>query len=145
NWIYRLRSSKFYIAFHEGLKRRWAPAFFAALFVYLGVTFGSHLLYNAQDIAGLTCIENGKAKGLARRESVTAEFTTANPCSNTGIWVDGYGARYLIQVETTTPWYDRDVPSPLGGFYTTDAPHWYQRLALLLGVPLRRELTRFGS
>lgn len=31
---------------------------------------------------------------------------------------------------------------PLGGFYTTDAPRWSQRAWLLLGVPLRRELTR---
>ena len=28
NWIYRLRSHPYYIALHEGLKRRWAPAAF---------------------------------------------------------------------------------------------------------------------
>jgi len=32
NWIYRLRSNRYYIALHEGLKRKWAPAFFAILF-----------------------------------------------------------------------------------------------------------------
>ena len=36
NFIYRLRSNSAYVAFHEGLKRRRAPAFFAALLVYLG-------------------------------------------------------------------------------------------------------------
>ena len=36
NFIYRLRSNPLYIAFHEGLKRTWAPAFFALLLVYLG-------------------------------------------------------------------------------------------------------------
>lgn len=142
NWIYRLRSNRLYMAFHERLKRHWAPALFAIMFVYLGVTFGSHLLYNVQDVAGLTCAEDGKAQGLARHERATVDFTTASLCSKTGILVDGYGARYLVQVETTAPWYDRDIPSPLGGFYTTDAPRWSQRAWLLLGVPLRRELTR---
>ena len=46
NWIYRLRSSPIYIALHQGLKLTWAPAFFPAPFVYLGVTFASHLLVN---------------------------------------------------------------------------------------------------
>ena len=39
-------------------------------------------------------------------------------------------------------WSDGGIPSQLGGFYTTDAPAWYQRVLLMLGVPLRRELTR---
>src|SRR2546430_15330133 len=29
--VYGLRSNKYYIALHEGLKRKWAPAFFALL------------------------------------------------------------------------------------------------------------------
>ena len=142
NWIYRLRSSRPYIAAHEALKRKIAPAFFAVLFVYLGLTFGSHLLYNVQDVAGLTCTEDSMAKGLARGEQATATFATAKLCNNTGIFVEGNGARYLVRVETTSPWRDGENPSPLGGFYTTDAPNWRQQLLLMLGVPLRRELTR---
>jgi hypothetical protein len=141
-WIYRLRSSRPYRAVHEGLKRRWAPAFFAALFVYLGATLASHLLYNVQDVAGLTCTENGKAKGLARGERASATFATSGLCNGTGIFVEGNGARYLVTVETTTAWRDGSIPSPLGGFYTTDAPTLSQQIALMLGVPLRRELTR---
>jgi uncharacterized protein (DUF2235 family) len=141
--IYRLRSNPLYIGFHEGLKQKWAPAFFAILFVYLGVTFASHLLYNIQDVAGWVCVEDNTAKGLARGDTRTVDFATSNLCNKTGIAVDENG-RYSITVNAspTPPWSDGGVPSGLGGFYTTDAPHWYQRLALMLGVPLRRELTR---
>ncbi len=142
NWIYRLRCSRLYIAFHNGLKRRWAPALFAALFVYLGLTLCSHLLYNVQDVAGLTCSEDRMARGLGRGEQAEASFTTAKLCNNTGIFVEGDGARYLVRVETASAWHDGDIPSPLGGFYTTDALNWRQQLLLMLGVPLRRELTR---
>lgn len=142
NWIYRVRASRLYIWFHRQLKRRWAPTFFAMLFVYLGITFGSHLLYNVQDVAGLTCNESPRAQGLARGDQATFDFATAHPCAGTGVAVDGFGARYRVEVEITAPWYDSDIPSPLGGFYTTDAPRWSQRAWLLLGVPLRRELTR---
>ncbi len=142
DWIYRLRCSRLYIAFHNSLKRRWAPALFAALFVYLGLTFGSHLLYNVQDVAGLTCSEDRMAKGLGHGEQVAVSFSTAKLCNNTGIFVEGNGAHYRVRVETASPWHDGDIPSPLGGFYTTDAPDWRQQLVLMLGVPLRRELTR---
>ena len=63
NWIYRLRSNPYYIALHEGVKRKWAPAFFALLFVYLGITFASllhpgHPLLLA--ISDLILEQNGK-------------------------------------------------------------------------------------
>jgi len=142
NWIYQLRSNRYYIALHEGLKRKWAPAFFAMLFVYLGITFTSHLLYNVQDIAGWSCVEDGTAKGLARNERRDVDFVTSSLCNKTGIFVEGDGAKYHVQITATSPWLDGDIPSQLGGYYTTDAPAWHHRLALMLGVPLRRELTR---
>jgi hypothetical protein len=142
NWIYLLRASRPYVWFHRQLKRRWAPAFFAVSFIYLGVTFASHLAYNVQDIYGLACDESPAAQGLARGKQATFDFKTSQFCAGTGIAVDGFGARYLIQVETTEPFRDGGIPSPLGGFYTTDPPSWWQRAALMLGVPLRRELTR---
>jgi hypothetical protein len=142
NWIYRLRTSRIYVASHDWLKRRGAPAFFALLFVYLGVTLTSHLLYNVQDIAGFTCRENSQAKALTRGEETSVTFATSGLCNNTGIFVQGNGARYVVKVETTEPFRDGGIRSPLGGFYSTDAPNWHQQLALVLGVPLRRELTR---
>ena len=142
DWIYRLRSHRLYVAFHDWLKKRAAPAFFALLFVYLGVTLASHLAYNVQDVAGFTCREDPMAQGLARGETLSATFATSGLCNNTGIFVEGGGARYLVKVETTRPFRDGGIPSPLGGFHATDAPDWHQQLALVLGVPLRRELTR---
>ena len=142
NWIYRLRSNPHYIALHEGLKHKWAPAFFALLFVYLGVTFASHLLYNVQDIAGFTCVEDGTAKGLVRDEKREVDFVTSSLCNRTGIFVEGNGAKYHVAIKATSEWRDGGIPSRLGGFYTTDAPAWHQRVLLTLGVPLRRELTR---
>jgi hypothetical protein len=141
--IYRLRSNPLYIGFHEGLKQKWAPAFFAIMFVYLGLTFASHLLYNVQDVAGWVCVEDNTAKGLISGEKRTVDFATSNLCNKTGIAVEE-NARYVLAVkaDATPPWSDGAVPSKLGGFYTTDALHWYQRVALMLGVPLRRELTR---
>lgn len=141
NWIYRLRSDPRYIALHQGLKLRWAPAFFAVLFVYLGLTFGSHLLYNVQDVAGFTCTEDGTATGLGKGEIREVDFVTRGLCNQTGISVEA-GARYHVEVKATSTWRDDDIPTQLGGFYTTDAPAWYQRIALMLAVPLRRELTR---
>ncbi len=142
NGIYRLRSHPTYIALHEGLKRKWAPAFFAVLFAYLGVTFTSHLLYNVQDVWGLVCKEDGSAKGLARGETRDVDFLASNICNKTGIAIEGNGAKYHVEIKATSPWRDSGIPSQLGGFYTTDAPAWHQRVLLMLGVPLRRELTR---
>ncbi len=149
NGIYRLRSSRTYIWFHEGLKRRWAPALFAFLFVYLGLSLVSHLLYNIQDVAGLICKESGNATGLARGktnpktdpESRTVEFNPSDLCKPTGILLESGGARYHVEVKSTIPWTDAGIPVPDGGFYANDPPVWYHRILLGLGVPLRRELT----
>jgi hypothetical protein len=55
--VYRLRTSAAYVAIHAGLKRYVAPAVFAVLFVYLGIAFASHVLFNIQDDAGWICQE----------------------------------------------------------------------------------------
>jgi uncharacterized protein (DUF2235 family) len=149
--IYRLRSSPLYIWFHEGLKRRWAPALFALLFIYLGVSLVSHLLYNIQDVAGFTCKESGNATGLARSrpppdarpaESRKVAFNTSDLCKPTGIILEGNGAKYHVEVESTAAWSDGGFPVPVGGFSANDPPVWYHRILLGLGVPLRRELTQ---
>jgi uncharacterized protein (DUF2235 family) len=148
NVIYRLRSNRAYIWFHESLKRRWAPFFFAFLFMYLGLSLVSHLLYNIQDVAGLTCIEStsSQAKGLARGETVAQpiEFKTSDLCKPTGVLLEGNGARYYVKIEAvpSAPWSDAGVPVPIGGFSAAVQPSWYHRIKLGLIVPLRRELTQ---
>ncbi len=148
NWIYRLRNNRHYIAFHEGLKRRWAPAFFALLLVYLGLSLMSHLLYNIQDVAGLTCIESSDpaAKGIARGDSLAQpiEFKTSDLCKATGVLLEGDGARYYVKIEAlpSAPWRDAGIPVPIGGFSAATQPVWYQRILLGLLVPLRREVSQ---
>jgi uncharacterized protein (DUF2235 family) len=146
--IYRLRSSPRYIWFHESLKRRWAPALFAVLFVYIGFCLVSHVLYNIQDVAGFTCRETplGDAEHLDNKgQQKTSEFKTSELCHATGILLDDDGARYHIEVAATSPaepWRDAGIEVPYGGFYPAVQPNWYQRIRLGFFVPLRRELTQ---
>jgi uncharacterized protein (DUF2235 family) len=146
--IYRLRSSPHYIWFHEGLKRRWAPALFAVLFVYIGFCLVSHLLYNIQDVAGFTCRETppADAEHLDNKgQQKTSQFKTSELCHATGILLDDDGARYHVEVAATSPaepWSDAGILVPYGGFYPAVQPSWYQRIRLGFFVPLRRELTQ---
>jgi uncharacterized protein (DUF2235 family) len=144
NFIYRLRSNRAYIAFHEGLKRRWAPAFFALLLVYLGVSLASHLLFNVQDVYGLTCVESAATRTLGKGEnSGPIRFNTSDLCKPTGIMAEK-GARYLVEIKPVSgePWSDDGIPVPLGGFSAANPPVWYHRLLLAVAVPLRRETTQ---
>jgi uncharacterized protein (DUF2235 family) len=149
NFIYRLRSHPRYIAFHEGVKRKWAPAFFALLFVYLGLSLASHLLYNIQDVWGMTCKESGNATGLNKNsvdpkkdgDSTTMTFETSDLCKPTGILLER-NARYHVEVNSTESWTDAGIRVPDGGFSPNEQPVWYHRILLGLGVPLRRELTQ---
>jgi uncharacterized protein (DUF2235 family) len=146
--IYRLRSSPHYIWFHESLKRRWAPALFAVLFVYVGFCLLSHVLYNIQDVAGFTCRETplAVAEHLDNKgQQKISEFKTSELCHATGILLDDDGARYHIEVAATSPaepWSDAGIRVPYGGFYPADQPNWYQRIRLGFFVPLRRELAQ---
>lgn len=146
DFIYRLRSHPTYMALHDRLKRKWAPAFFALLLVYLCASVASHLAFNVQDVAGLACLESANPKGLARGETVAQpiEFKTSDLCKATGLLVEGGGARYYVKVEAVAdqPWRDADIPVPIGGFSAAVQPVWYHRLLLGMGVPLRRELTQ---
>ena len=53
--LYRLRTSPHYLCFHKTLKTIVAPAFFAALFFYLGLTFAGHALFGLSDAFGFVC------------------------------------------------------------------------------------------
>ena len=158
NGIYRLRSNRAYIWFHEGLKRRWAPAFFALLFVYLGLSLASHFLYNVQDVAGLTCVESRGANELKKPDWVgekkdkdgqpiiataTSTFAISELCHPTKILLEK-GVRYHVEVgaEPQESWNDGAVPVPVGGFSANHPPLWHHRILLGLGVPLRREATQ---
>ena len=137
NFIYRLRSNRMLYRVSRGLKRTWAPAFFALLFVYLGVSLASHLLYNIQDVAGLTCTEerqcHGPRKGLwhARPdgESKTVEFNTSDLCKPTGILLER-NARYHVEMKATSAWTRRRFSGPgIGGFSANESAGLVSSLA----------------
>jgi uncharacterized protein (DUF2235 family) len=143
DFIYWLRSSAGYVAFHQKLKYRWAPGFFALIFVYLGACLASHLLFNVQDVSGLTCVESANTKTLEKKgdSSGPIPFNTSDFCKATGIYVDK-GARYLVEIKTAQGWTDDGISVPLGGFSAANPPSWYQRIRLAMTVPLRRETTQ---
>jgi uncharacterized protein (DUF2235 family) len=141
NWIYRLRSSERYMAFHEGLKRKVAPGFFALVFAYLGLAIISHLAFNIQDVAGATCQESAELKRLVPGQtSEPIEFATSDLCHATGIYVDDNRARYVVTITPGQPWSHFGVPVPIGGYTSLETPTWYHRIVLSLALPLRREL-----
>lgn len=148
NWVYRLRGSRWYIAFHESLKRQIAPAVFAAIFVYLGLAIVSHLLFNIQDVAGLTCRDHDSdgaipiAQPLNVNDERVIPFNTRDFCKATGVAVQGGGARYYVRVDIDEPWLDKTIAVPAGGFSAKEPPRWYDRALLSLGIPLRRELLK---
>jgi hypothetical protein len=53
--VLHLRTAPPYRALVRNLKLRLLPGFFAALFVYLGLVFGSHVLFDLEDTAGYVC------------------------------------------------------------------------------------------
>jgi hypothetical protein len=55
--VHGLRTSRPYQWMLWALKRHLAPFAFAVLFVYLGLTLASHVLFNMQDAAGWVCRE----------------------------------------------------------------------------------------
>jgi uncharacterized protein (DUF2235 family) len=158
--VYRLRTSAAYIAIHAGVKKYVAPALFALLFVYLGLAFASHILFNMQDDAGWVCrerpVEYGPDPKRPHRTMVTnykgltnlapgqqtslAEFKTSELCQSTGVWLER-NQKYLITFESTESFKDGRIPAALG-FYSLDAPGFWQKAWMIAAIPLRRELIR---
>ena len=148
NWIYRLRSSRLYMGFHESLKKHIAPAIFAVMFAYLALGLVSHLSFDVLDVAGHTC-EGSKAPGLpvelrvVGQKSDPVEFGPSDLCVATGIKL-ARGAHYRATVEPVEPvqaWSNglTKFNFPIGGYPTTAQPPWYIRLYFTLFLPFRRE------
>jgi uncharacterized protein (DUF2235 family) len=146
NSVYRLRSSRLYIAFHEGLKKKIAPAFFAVMFVYLAAGLASHFLFDVLDVAGYTC--EGSKTPLVELKAVgqksdPVDFGPSDLCVATGILLTR-GAHYratVVPVEPVQTWSNglTKFDFPIGGFPTIAPPPWYIRLYYSLFLPFRRE------
>ena len=146
NFVYRLRSSRLYIRFHESLKKKIAPALFAAVFVYLALGLTSHLSFDVLDVAGYTC-EGSKVPLVELKEvgqkSDPIEFGPSDLCTATRIMLTR-GAHYratIVPIEPVLAWSNglTKFDFPIGGFATTEPPPWYIRLYYSLFLPFRRE------
>lgn len=155
SWIYDLRSSPLYMGFHDTLKRKIAPAFFAVVFVYLGLAIASRLSFDVLDVAGYTCLPDPKAAVLkvstSRKPIISdpIEFKTSELCKATGILLEHNG-HYRLTIRPgdrageNKIWLNGipRIGSPVGGFSARDRPAWYERVYLSLFLPLRRELSQ---
>ena len=165
DWLYRLRTSAGYIKLHDVLRRTIAPALFAILFVYLGLTLISHALYNVQDHAGLVCKETPDQESLhrlgrpdeiimANKKSIMLDdkqkqdvfgtvkdlpvFQTSQLCQSMGVYLVR-NARYRITFESTTSFLDGGIKAAKG-FYSSEPDNLLQAAAMFAAIPLRREL-----
>jgi hypothetical protein len=102
----------------------------------------NHLAYIVLDDAGFVCSENAASTRMARGETRVFAFNTSSVCSATGILLEN-GGRYAITIKSKqASWYDRDIPTSPAGFYSLDAPGFWQRGLMVLAIPMRRELIR---
>jgi uncharacterized protein (DUF2235 family) len=141
NWIYRLRTSSPYEAAKRFWKFQLGPALSAAFFLYAGTMALNHVLYIVIDDAGLVCSESGPTPML-KGETRKFTFDTSSVCAPTGILLEE-GGRYLITIKAREPqWFDRTIPATPAGFYSLDAPSMWQKIAMVMALPMRRELIR---
>jgi uncharacterized protein (DUF2235 family) len=161
NWVYHLRSSPLYMGIQKTLKSTIAPAFFAVVFVYLGLAFISRLSFDVLDVAGHTCVHSADDPTPAKLDvpsptkrvfSAPVTFKTSELCKATGILLEHRG-RYRVTIQpgdnlgkdlTWDRWLNgiARIGTPVGGFSSRDPPTWYERIYLSLFLPLRRELSQ---
>jgi uncharacterized protein (DUF2235 family) len=164
--IYRLRTHPLAVKIHRFVKKKLAPALFALVFAYLGLTFVSHMAFNVWDNAGLICAETATDIGLKAGDFVSlikggTDRITDYPApsesekNNLLKYLTGHGAS-LPTFDVTNPCQNMAINVEHGGDYliqfesTSSFSHWRGASWLL---PLRRELlqpwfrvvARYGS
>src|SRR5262249_41889084 len=115
--IFALRTSRPYVATIGALKRHVFPLLFALALVWLGLGWGSHLLFNVFDSMGFFCTERqGPLHTLNYDNAVskTIRFSTNDPCARTGVALEA-NQSYSISFKVVQPWKDWWIPVvPLG-------------------------------
>jgi Uncharacterized alpha/beta hydrolase domain (DUF2235) len=142
NWIYRLRTSAPYV----GAKKNWkfiiGPGLSVFFFVYAGLMIINHVAYIVLDDAGFVCGESISASRMAKGETRKLPFDASSVCSATGILLEN-GGRYAITIKAREAhWYDRTSETSPAGFFSLDASTVWQKIAMVLALPMRRELIR---
>lgn len=142
NWVYRLRTSAPYVAAKKNWKFVVGPGLSVVLFVYAGLTFVNHLAYIVLDDAGFVCNESAGASRMAKGETRKLSFDASSVCSATGVLLEN-GGRYAIAIKAREAhWFDRTIETSPAGFYSLDAPTFWQKVNMVLALPMRRELIR---
>jgi hypothetical protein len=142
NWIYRLRTSGPYLAAKKRWKFQVGPALSVIFFIYAGVMLVNHLAYIGLDDAGLVCTESAGASRMIKGETRTLSFDASSACSATGVLLEN-GKRYAITIKSREPhWYDHTIETTPAGFNSLDPPAFWQKIAMVLALPMRRELIR---
>jgi uncharacterized protein (DUF2235 family) len=141
-WIYRLRTSGPYLAAKKYWKFQLGPGLSVVFFVYAGLMLINHLAYILLDDAGFVCTESPGASRMIKGETRTFSFDAFSVCSATGVLLEN-GGRYAITIKAREAhWYDRTIPTSPAGFYSLEAPTTWQKIAMVLALPMRRELIR---
>ena len=119
------------------------PFLFFLAVIYSGLVFGSHLTFNIADSMGAFCHGDEKDsvpvnKGIDQMSPFI--FDTRAICARTGLKVKE-GFDYAITVQIDRLWDDAGFPTTPVGYHTTQQSG-ITRLALYLGIPLRRVMFR---
>ena len=142
SWIYRLRTSASYAAAKRNWKFVVGPGLYVIFFLYVGLMLINHLAYIVLDDAGCVCRESGTSSRMARGETRKLSFDASSICSATGVLLED-GGRYAITIKAREAhWYDRTIETSPAGFYSLDASTVWQKIAMVLALPMRRELIR---
>jgi uncharacterized protein (DUF2235 family) len=80
----------------RGWKYWLAPALSAPVIAYVAVSFSSHLLYNVQDVAGLTCTPSPKPVAVGVNGAII-RFHASELCRATGMQLEAK-ERYVIRL-----------------------------------------------
>lgn len=162
DWVYRLRHSSGVVAVYRVAKQYIAPALFAALCVYLGLTLASHGISNVIDDFGLVCRErpvqygvvnnvltvkdfNG-LKDIQKNETLDPKpiFNTTERCQSLGVWVEA-NRSYLVHFGMTA---DGKPEADSFKFASIDASHAFRSTEtgsllmdplMIAAMPLRRD------
>lgn len=137
DWVYRLRTDRYYRAFVRTMKRDILPAIFALLFLVVALVAVSRVLFTVGDSFGVVC--RGSENPQPAAGLVPKIFETSSLCWPSGVTLDaGNRYRITITIDPSIPWKDGEkIETDLGGFSQEK-----MSCSMYSGLPLRRTLTQ---
>ena len=139
--IVAVRTSSAYQGGLRFIKVHLAPAIFAIIFAWLGITLVNRLLFTAQDVAGWTCGGPDKPLPMQPGDVRTIVFRNDHLCQPTGVLLE-HGRTYHVVIARTGEWKDGDIDPGIDGIHLADLEHWSTRAIMVALTPLRRDWIR---